>query len=211
MRFLYMAILDWSPNPADISACISIINLFFYQPPSICIPSITMPIDLSNLSAEDISAATAAMEAARRAREERERQEAEECQKQQEEEHARQEATARREAEERKEAAARKAEAEWRDRLAREKAAWEAVVVEEQWQLLAMGLSGLKRTIPAPASIMCMASGSSTQSKGKRKATEEEPSTSQYISFFIFHASLILSVGCGFPRAIRAQSPASLV
>jgi hypothetical protein len=55
MRLLYMAILDQSPNP-----------------------SITMPIDLSNLSAEDITAATTAMEAARRAREERECQEAEE-------------------------------------------------------------------------------------------------------------------------------------
>jgi hypothetical protein len=54
----------------------------------------TMPINLSNLSAEDIAAATAAMEAARRAHEE---------------------ATMQREAEERKEVAARKAEAEQRD------------------------------------------------------------------------------------------------
>jgi hypothetical protein len=40
-----------------------------------------MPIDLSNLSAEDIAAATAAVEAARRAHEEREHQEAEEWRK----------------------------------------------------------------------------------------------------------------------------------
>jgi hypothetical protein len=58
-------------------------------------PSITMPIDLSNLSAEDIAAATAAVEAARGAREERERWEAEERRKRQEEERARQEATMR--------------------------------------------------------------------------------------------------------------------
>jgi hypothetical protein len=206
-----MAILDQSLNPADISVRISIINLFFYQPPSICIPFITMPIDLSNLSAEDIATTTAAVEAARRAREEREHQEAEERRKRQEEERAHQEATARREAEEWKEVAARKAEAERRDRLAREKAAREAAAAEEQWQSLATGLSGLKLTIPAPASIARMASGSSTQSKGKRKAMEEESSTSQYVSFFIFRASLILSVGRGFPRAIRAQSPASLV
>jgi hypothetical protein len=61
-----------------------------------------------------------------------------------------------------------------------------------------MGLSGLKLTILAPANIARMASGSSTQSKGKRKATEEEPSTSQYIPFFIFRALLILSVGQSF-------------
>jgi hypothetical protein len=58
-----MAILDQSPNPADISVCISVIHPFFYQPPSICIPIIT--IHYSNLSAEDITAATTAMEAAR--------------------------------------------------------------------------------------------------------------------------------------------------
>jgi hypothetical protein len=87
-----------------------------------------------------------------------------------------------REAEERKEAAARKAEAEQRDRFAREKAAQEAVVAEEQRQSLATGLSGLKLTIPAPASIARTTSGSSTQSKGKRKATEEEPAASQYVS-----------------------------
>jgi membrane protein involved in colicin uptake len=143
-----------------------------------------MPIDLSKLSAEDVAAATAAVEAARRAREERECQAAEEQQKQQEEEQARQEATMQREAEERKEAAAWKAEAERRDRSAREKAA------QEQWQSLATGLSGLKLTIPAPASIARMTLGSSTQSKGKRKATEEEPSTSQYVSLFMFHSPL---------------------
>jgi dTMP kinase len=170
-----------------------------------------MPIDLSNLSAEDVAAATAAVEAARRAREERECREAEERRKRPEEERARQEATARREAEERKEAAAQKAEAKRRDCLAREKAAQEAVEAEEQWQSLATGLSGLKLTIPAPASIARTASGSSTQSKGGRKAMEEEPSASQYVSFFIFCASLILSVGCGFPRAICAQSPVSPV
>jgi hypothetical protein len=171
-----------------------------------------MPIDLSNLSAEDIAAATAAVEAARRAHEERECREVEERRKRQEEEHARQEVTARREAEERQEAAAWKAEAEQRDCLAREKAAREvAAAAEEQRQSLATGLSGLKLTIPAPNSIARMASGSSTQSKGKRKVMEEEPSASQYVPFFIFHASLILSVGRGFPRVIRAQLPVSLV
>jgi hypothetical protein len=88
----------------------------------------------------------------------------------------------RREAEERKEAAARKVEAEWRDRLAQEKAAWEVAAAEEQRQLLTMGLSGLKLTIPAPASIVRTTSGSSTQSKGKRKAMEEVPAASQYVS-----------------------------
>jgi hypothetical protein len=120
---------------------------------------------------------------------------AEEQQKRQEEEQARQEATMRREAEERKEAVAWKAEAERRDRLAREKAAREAAAVEEQRQSLATGLLGLKLTIPAPASIVRMTSGSSTQSKGKRKAMEEEPSTSQYISLFMFRSLLTFSVG----------------
>jgi hypothetical protein len=81
----------------------------------------------------------------------------------QEEEWVHQEAIAWREAE------ARKAEAERRDHLAREKVAREAVVVEEQQQSLATGLSGLKLTIPAPSSIARTASGSSIQSKGKRK------------------------------------------
>jgi hypothetical protein len=40
-----------------------------------------MPINFSNLSAEDIAAATTAIEAVRRAHEEREHQEAEERQK----------------------------------------------------------------------------------------------------------------------------------
>jgi hypothetical protein len=69
---------------------------------------------------------------------------------------------------------------------ARQKAAWEAAAVEEQRQSLAMGLSGLKLTIPAPASILRTTSSSSTQSKGKRKVTEEEPSTSQCVSFIPF-------------------------
>jgi hypothetical protein len=50
-------------------------TIYLHYHPS---PSITMPIDFSNLSAEDIAAATAAVEAARRAHEERERREAEE-------------------------------------------------------------------------------------------------------------------------------------
>jgi flagellar biosynthesis GTPase FlhF len=145
-----------------------------------------MPIDLSNLSADDIATATTAVKAAREAREERERREVEEQRKRQEEEHAHQEATMRREVEERKAAAARKAEAEQRDCLAREKAAREEVVVEEQRQSLATGLSGLKLTIPAPASIARTASGSSTQSKGKRKAADEELFTSQCIAFISF-------------------------
>jgi hypothetical protein len=172
MRLPYMALLDQSPNPVDINVCISVIHLFFYQP-----PSISMPIDLSNLSAEDIAAA---MEAARRAHEERECREAEERQRRQEEEQARQEATAWREEE------AWKAEAEQRDRLAREKAAWEAAAVEEQRHLLATGLPGLKLTIPASSSIARTAFGSLTQSKGKRKAMEEEASTSQCVSFIQF-------------------------
>jgi hypothetical protein len=151
-----------------------------------------MPIDLSNLSAEDITTATAAVEAARRAREEREHREVEEQQKQQEEERVCQEVTVWK-AEERKEVAVRKAEAEWRDRLAREKAAQEEVAAKEHQQSLATGLSGLKLTIPAPASIAQMTSGSSTQSKGKRRATEEEPSMSQYIAFipFLFLADFL--------------------
>jgi hypothetical protein len=75
--------------------------------------------------------------------------------------------------------------------LARDKVAREAAAEEEHWQSLAMGLSGLTLTILAPASITRTASGSSTQSKGKRKATEEDPSASQYFlflySFFIHH------------------------
>jgi hypothetical protein len=68
---------------------------------------------------------------------------------------------------------------------AQEKAMWEAAA-EEQRQSLTMGLSGLKLTIPAPASIAWMTSSSSTQSKGKKKVTEEEPSASQYVSFIQF-------------------------
>jgi hypothetical protein len=72
----------------------------------------------------------------------------------------------------------------------------EVAVVEEQQQSLAMGLSDLKLTILAPASITHMASGSLTQSKGKRKVTEEDPSTSQYVLLvIIFHSSLTFSVG----------------
>jgi hypothetical protein len=145
-----------------------------------------MPINLSNLSAEDVTTTAAAMEAARRAHDKRERQEAKDQRRWQEEEQACQEAPAQREAEERKEAEARTAEAEQRECLAQDKAVQEVVVVEEQRQLLATGLSGLKLTIPAPASITHMASGSSTQSKGKRKVTEEDPSASQYVSFFLY-------------------------
>jgi hypothetical protein len=65
--------------------------------------------------------------------------------------------------EEQKEAAAWKAEAERRDHLAQEKVAREVVVAEEEQQSLTTGLSGLKLTIPAPASIAWMTSGSSTQ------------------------------------------------
>jgi hypothetical protein len=84
MRLLYMAILDQSLNPADISAHISNSSLllsttiYLHRYPS---PSSTMPIDLSNLSAEDIAATTAAVEASRRAREERKSQEVEERRK----------------------------------------------------------------------------------------------------------------------------------
>jgi hypothetical protein len=49
------------------------------------------------------------------------------------------------------------------------------------------GALGLKLTIPVPASIVRTTSGSSTQSKGKRKVTEEGLSTSQdvWLSCFI--------------------------
>jgi hypothetical protein len=50
-------------------------TIYLHSHPS---PFITMPINLSNLSAEDVAAATAAVEAARKAREERECQVAEE-------------------------------------------------------------------------------------------------------------------------------------
>jgi hypothetical protein len=92
--------------------------------------------------------------------------------------------TVRREAEAQKEAEVQKTEAEWREHLAQDKMVWEVAVEEEQQQSLAMGVSGLKLTIPAPASIACTASSLSTQSKGKRKATEQALSTSQYILFF---------------------------
>jgi hypothetical protein len=186
---------------SDLSLLLST-TIYLHRYPS---TSITMPIDLSNLSAEDIAAATAAMEAARRAREEREHQEVEERWRRQEEERVRQEVTMWSEAEERKEAAAWKAAAEQRDCLAQEKATWEAAAAEEQRrQSLAMGFSGLTLTIPAPASIARMASGLSTQSKGKRGVMEEELSTSQYVPFFIFRASLILSVGQSFRLATCA-------
>jgi hypothetical protein len=94
-----------------------------------------------------------------------------------------------------REAEAQKAEVEWREYLAQDKTVQEVAVAEEQHQSLATGLSGLKLTIPVPASIAHMASGSLTQSKGKRKVTEEALSTSQYILLFIFHSLLTFSVG----------------
>jgi hypothetical protein len=102
-----------------------------------------MPIDLSNLSAEDITATTAAVEAARKAREEQERREAEERQRQQEEEQVHQVVTMRREAE------ARKAEAERRDRLAQEKVAWEAAAAEDM-ETIALDKIGLIRRAWSP-------------------------------------------------------------
>jgi hypothetical protein len=89
--------------------------------------------------------------------------------------------------------------------------AQEAAVAEEQRQSLTTGLSGLKLTIPTPASISRMTSGSSSQSKGKRKAMEEEASMSQYILLFIFHSPLTFSVGQNFRCATRARLLASLV
>jgi hypothetical protein len=93
MRLPYIATLDWSPNPADISTCISVIYLFFYHLPSIFMTTYHMPIDLSNLSAEDVATATTAVEAARRAREAREHWEAEDQQRRQEEEQVHQAVT----------------------------------------------------------------------------------------------------------------------
>jgi hypothetical protein len=84
-------------------------------------------------------------------------------------------------------------------------------VAEEQRQLLATGLSGLELTILAPANIVQTTWGSSTQSKGKRKATEEGLSTSQYVSLSMFHSLLTFSVGRSFHLATCAQSPASPV
>jgi hypothetical protein len=74
-----------------------------------------------------------------------------------------------------------------------------------------MGLSGLKLTIPAPASISRMTSGLSSQSKGKIKAMEEEPSTSQHVLLFMFNSLLAFSVGQNFCHATCARSLASLV
>jgi hypothetical protein len=82
--------------------------------------------------------------------------------------------------------------------LAREKAAQEAAAAEEQQKTLAMGLSGLKLTIPAPASISRTTSGSSSHSKGKRKAMEEVPSMSQCVTFipFSFLANFLWRLRC---------------
>jgi hypothetical protein len=85
-RLLYIATLDQSPNPADISVRISVIHLFFIIHHLSLSPLIIMPIDLSNLSAEDVATATATVEAARRAHKEREHREAEDWQRWQEEE-----------------------------------------------------------------------------------------------------------------------------
>jgi hypothetical protein len=169
-----------------------------------------MPIDFSNLSAEDIAAATAAVEAARRAHEEKERWEAEEWQKRQEEERARQEAIMQREAEQRKEGAARKVEVERRDRLAREKAAREAAAAKMA-ATVTTGLSGLKLTIPAPASIVHTASRLSTQSKGKRKVRKRSYPLLSASHLFRFRSLLTFSRGRGFHCVTRAQSSASLV
>jgi hypothetical protein len=109
-----------------------------------------MPIEFTNLSAEDAAAARAAIEASQKNREERERREMEERRAWEAEERARREAAECRavEAEARKEAAERKA------RLARDKKLREEMVAEEAWQqALSSGLSGLKLTIPAPSVI----------------------------------------------------------
>jgi hypothetical protein len=112
-----------------------------------------MSINLSKLSTKDIATATAAMEAAWRIHKEREHCEMEDQRRWQEAEHAHQEAE------------------EW----ARQEAVVrrEAEADEERCQSLAAKLSGLMFTIPAPSTIASMVSGSSTQSKGKRKVTEE--------------------------------------
>jgi membrane protein involved in colicin uptake len=130
-----------------------------------------MPIEFTNLSAEDAAAARAAIEASQKNREERERREMEERRAREAEERARREA-----AEEAKEAAERKA------RLARDKKLREEMVAEEaRQQALSSGLSGLKLTIPAPSVISRSGSGSSMQSKGKRKATEYALPSSTYV------------------------------
>jgi hypothetical protein len=71
------------------------------------------------------------MEAARRAHEEREHWKVDDQQRRKEEEYAHQEVTAQREVEEQKEAEAWKVEAEQRECLAQDKAAWEAAAAEE--------------------------------------------------------------------------------
>jgi hypothetical protein len=72
-----MATLDRALNPVDINMHISVIHLLFIIHHLSSSPPIIMPIDLSNLSAEDVATTTAAIEAARRAYEERVCREAE--------------------------------------------------------------------------------------------------------------------------------------
>jgi hypothetical protein len=85
--------------------------------------------------------------------------------------------------------AARRAHEERECREAEEWQKWqeeerkEVAAVEEQWQSLSKGLLGLTLTILAPSSIAHTASGLLTQSKGKRKVTEEDFSASLYILF----------------------------
>jgi alkylation response protein AidB-like acyl-CoA dehydrogenase len=124
-----------------------------------------MPLDLSILSPEDVAAATAAIEASWKIRKKREHREMEE--------HACQEAAERRVAEAAKEVEAQKEAAERKAWLSRDKRLREEVAEGEWQQALSTGLLGLKLTIPPPSVISRSGSGLSTQSKGKRKVTEE--------------------------------------
>jgi hypothetical protein len=98
-----------------------------------------------------------------------------------------------------------KEEAEWKAQLAREKRLQEETAAEEAWQqAVSTGLSGLKLTIPAPSVISRLGSGSSTQSKGKRKATEETPSSSMKV-FLCFSLRLLLMPGRIDRNSLRAM------
>jgi hypothetical protein len=182
-----MATLDRSPNPADISMHISVIHLFFYHPPSIFIttsPLIIMPINLSNL----LLKTSPALPLPWRLPERLVRRENIGRQRIGKDGRRRSVPVRNQQRGERQKNGRKRGYRKQREHLARDKVVWEAAAAEEQWQSLATGLSGLKLTIPALASITCTALGSLslTQSKGKRKATEEAPSVSQYVLLLYF-------------------------
>jgi hypothetical protein len=145
-----------------------------------------MPIDFTNLPAEDAAATHAAIEASQKNCEERECcervelrvREAEECACREVAECRAAKAAERRAVEAVKEVEARKEEAEQKTRLLQDKRLQEEAGAEERQQALSLGLSGLKLMILAPSIISHLGSGLSTQSKGKWKVMEEALSTS---------------------------------